>query len=477
MKKIIVLVVFLFASTELYSQNLEDGLRMTRRENGVSARSNALGMSFRGINDDGTALYFNPAGLFLVPTSEIQAGMSVKYLKSNIDYLGNDFTNDRSSQYLSNLSFAAPIGEGSNKITFGLGYFRDYSHNDLFNFSALNQNGSMIKTLSTDGDWVVSDLRLADFNNPTITPIDDSLQQNYSMRQNGNSSRFIVGLAFSIGEKASIGASYSLYSSNYSSFKKLDEIDVFNKYNNYDEENWSDVDFRELYHDLNISQNMVGHSGNIGIMVTPTEKSRLFASVDFPTVYNYEEDWSYMYESFFDNRPGYLVEDEGEFSYRVITPFRFNFGASYNILGITFSGAMTYVDATNLKFDESNETQVLSREDLNLYNDINTSIDERLASAKIDWGIGAEYKFLLFPMFLRASYSSYNTPYREGWRDLSTIKTLAVGAGFLVNKHIMLDVSLSNSDYDETSFLYQNQSFNNVRDLTNVIVGFSYRFD
>jgi len=53
---------------------------------------------------------------------------------------------------------------------------------------------------------------------------------------------------------------------------------------------------------------------------------------------------------------------------------------------------------------------------------------------------------------------------------------LAVGAGFLVGKNFMLDVSLSNRDYEETIFVYSNQSYLNVRDITNVIVGISYRF-
>ena len=54
--------------------------------------------------------------------------------------------------------------------------------------------------------------------------------------------------------------------------------------------------------------------------------------------------------------------------------------------------------------------------------------------------------------------------------------TKAVGAGVMIGKNIMVDVSLSNRDYDETTLVYSGQSYKNVRDITNVLVGFSYRF-
>ena len=104
MKKIILLIVFTFSSSPIFAQSLEDGLNLTRRENGISARSNALGMSFHGINDDGSSLYFNPAGMYLVPTGEIQAGVNVKYINSDIEFLDYGFKNDRSAQYLNNFT-------------------------------------------------------------------------------------------------------------------------------------------------------------------------------------------------------------------------------------------------------------------------------------------------------------------------------------------------------------------------------------
>ncbi len=476
MKKSILILIVLTSAMSLYSQTLEDGLRLTRKENGASARSNALGLSYQGINDDGAALYFNPAGLFLIPTSEIQMGVNVKYIKSYIDYLGNDFTNDRSNQNLSNFTFVAPLGDDENRMTFAIGYFRDFNYDDQLNFSAFNQNGSFIRNQSDNGNYLVSDLGLAPYDSPGLSPITNSLKQNYSLKLEGANSKFSMGLALSLGKKAALGFSYSLHTADYSNYRKLDEIDVHNKYNFNDSENFTDVDFNYLNSDVKFSQNITGHTGTVGFMLTPTENSRAFISVDLPTFYMFEDTYKEEYYVNFDNNENSSLTNNGKISYNVATPFRFNFGASYNIIGITVSGAMSYMDMTNLKFSEPRNSQVVTG-DRDFFDNINQTIDERLASAKIDWGIGAEYKFPLYPVFLRASYSSKNTPYREGFRDLSTIKTLAVGAGFLVSDKIMLDASLSNSKFDETYFAYSNQAYFIDRNNTNVFIGFSYRFN
>lgn len=476
MRKSILIIFILSSAFSLYSQNLEEGLRLTRRDNGVSARSNALGMSYQGINDDGAALYFNPAGLFLVPVSEIQVGANVKYIKSYIDYIGNDYTNDRSNQNLSNFTFVAPLTYDESKITLAIGYFRDYNFDDQLNFSTFNPNGSFIKSMANNGNFLVSDLGLSPINNPELSPINDSLQQNYSLKLEGANSRFSMGLALALGKKAAIGFSYSLFSSDYSNYRKLDEIDVNNKYNFNDSEGFTNVDFSYMNSDVKYSQNITGHTGTVGFMLTPTEKSRVFISVDLPTLYMIEDTYSDDFYVKFDNGDNSSLTNNSKISYNVTTSFKFNFGASYNIVGITVSGAMSYMDMTNLKFTEPDDTRVITGS-INFFNDINQTIDERLASAKIDWGLGAEYKFPLYPVFLRASYSSNNTPYREGFRDLSTIKTLAVGAGFLVSDKIMLDASLSNSRFDETYFAYSNQPYFIERNNTNVFIGFSYRFN
>jgi hypothetical protein len=479
MKKILLLIILIFSSNVILAQVLEDGLNLTRRENGISARSNALGMSFHGINDDGSSLYFNPAGLYLVPTGEIQAGVNVKYINSDIRFIDERFKNDRSSQYLNNFTYVVPFENNDKKFTFGIGYFRDFDFRDLINFSAFNPNNSLIGSYAARNDEAISGVGLAPEDSPFLSPVSDSLQQNYSLRNQGNNSRFTMGMAFSLGEKAAIGASYSLHSSNFSSFRKLDEFDIYNKYNFFDSENWTDVDLSSMYSDLEISQSIVGHTGSIGLVVTPTKKTRAFLSVDLPTRYNFTENWRESMDVYYDDGDFAKFSDEGETHYTVVTPTRFNFGISQNIMGFTISGALTYMDMTNLNFRQRETFHRVSLSQREIDN-INSSIDERLASAKIDWGVGVEYKFPLYPIFLRGSYSSYNTPYRQGWVDLSTIKTLAVGAGFLVGKHIMLDVSLSNSDFDRTNFMYSSpgveQSYIMFRNVTNVTAGFSYRF-
>lgn len=461
MRKVLIITSFLI-SYIANAQNIEDGLRLTQSENGISPRSNALGMSYYGINDDGAALYYNPAGMQLVPATEIQAGLAVKYLNSDINYLSKGFTNDRSDQYLSNFTFVAPFESEGKKYVIGFGYFNDKSFYDFNNFSIFNGKSSFIAANSKKP--FMNDLALSNQNG--FTPINDSLQQNYSLLQDGSNSRFTGGFSFSLNKIFSLGVSLSGFSTDYSYNRKVDEIDALNKYQTFDATNWSDVDFKSIYYTEKLSQDISGITGSIGLVATPTEKTRVFLSVDLPNVYTIKEKWNLNAVSDFDNQDYVNVKDNGESKYTVITPTKFNLGVSYNIVGLTISGAMSYMDMSNLKFTSSD----------NFTDELNEIVPERLASAKIDWGFGAEYQLPFYPIFLRASYSSHNTPYRQGFIDLGTMTTKAVGAGVMVGKNIMVDVSLSNRDYDKTTFVYSGQSYLNVRDITNVLVGFSYRF-
>lgn len=461
MKNIFIIASF-FLCYIANAQFIDDGLRLTQSENGISPRSNALGISYYGINDDGAALYYNPAGMQLVPTTEIQAGLAVKYLNSDINYLSKNFTNDRSDQYLSNFTFVAPFESEGKKYVIGFGYFNDKSFYDYNNFSTFNGKNSFIAANSKQ--QFMQDLALS--NKDGITPLQDSLQQNYSLLQDGSNSRFTGGFSFSLNKTFSFGFSISGFSTDYSYTKKLDELDAINKYQINDATSWTDVDFKSLYYTEKLSQDISGFTGTIGIMATPTESSRVFLSVDLPNIYTIKEKWNLNATSDFDNQDYVDVKSNGESKYTVITPTKFNLGVSYNFVGLTLSGAMSYMDMSNLKFTSSD----------NFTDDLNEIVPERLASAKIDWGVGAEYQLPFYPVFLRASYSSHNTPYRQGFIDLGTMITKAVGAGVMIGKNIMVDVSLSNRDYDETTLVYSGQSYKNVRDITNVLVGFSYRF-
>ena len=47
----------------LRAQNVEDAIRLSQFNGIYSARTAGLGIAFHGISDDGTAMYYNPAGL------------------------------------------------------------------------------------------------------------------------------------------------------------------------------------------------------------------------------------------------------------------------------------------------------------------------------------------------------------------------------------------------------------------------------
>ena len=69
-----------FQSAE--AQFIEDALRFINPNSAPTARVGALGHSYFGFSDDASAVLTNPAGLTLIPTSEL--GVGFNYNRSNV---------------------------------------------------------------------------------------------------------------------------------------------------------------------------------------------------------------------------------------------------------------------------------------------------------------------------------------------------------------------------------------------------------
>src|SRR5258708_1085372 len=95
MKKIILLLIALIAiSNNSQAQLIEDAVRYTNPDAPISPRVGALGVSYFGISDDGSAIFYNPAGLQFIKKSEVSAGFGVTNTELNSSY---GYYNDNNS--------------------------------------------------------------------------------------------------------------------------------------------------------------------------------------------------------------------------------------------------------------------------------------------------------------------------------------------------------------------------------------------
>lgn len=467
------LIILIFLSVNLsLPQGLLDGVRLVQRQNGVDARSTALGISYQGLIDNGSALYFNPAGLSLVPSQEVSLGLGVLVAHNDNIYLGNSLSSDYSSEYIKNATIVLPFGDSESNFTFAFGYFNDNDYELTTTLSGFNQRNSFIGFLVDNGNEVPTRLEIGGGENGNFfTPIRDSVQQDLRLFESGNVDRITLGFSFDLSEMVAIGFSGAARLGEFNESFFLDEFDRENIYSNL-EEDYSNVDFRLMQFENRIRQEFQSVTGTIGIIAKLTKNSRFNFALDLPEFtsvqYGFREDAYAEFDNgdksdyFFPANPNQYQELE----YEVIMPMKFRMGYSINLLGLTATIGAEYTDLNNMEF----QSTLPSIEDLNF------GIPEELG-AQFTWGFGAEYRLPIYPLFLRASYSEMTNPWVNSALDLGAARNVGVGGGLLLGKNIMIDVTYAVRLWNEGRYLYGNENpYRMEHTISNFVIGLNYRY-
>jgi hypothetical protein len=469
MKKIILLT--LAVGYLAFGQGIADGVRLSKTKQGLDARSAALGISYQGLVDNSAALYFNPAGLSLIPSSEIGFGINVLVGHNDNLYLGETRSSDYSNETIQNATIVVPFNDSDNNFTFAFGYFNDNDYELISNLEAFNTNNTYISYLAGQGDVIPYEHYLANENN--VTPIQDSLLQNLDLFEEGNINRITAGFSFDLNEKISFGFSGAARVGDFSQSFFLTEFDRDNIYNAFSEDQ-STSDMTEFRYERRINQSFQAVTGTLGILAKPTENSRLSFSLDLPQYVSVEDNAQYSSFSTHEIREPSQIryfDPEGDnyitYEYEVILPMKFRIGYSINLLGLTASVGAEYTDLNNLEFQSTAP----------FIEDYNVRIPDQLG-AEFSWGMGLEYKIPFYPAFVRASYGETTNPWVDGRVDLGSARNAGVGGGLLLGDNFMLDVAYNVSLFDEGRFLYNEtaQPFQLVNTVSNFVIGITYRY-
>lgn len=468
MKKIIVILVLFVLSA--FPQGIADGVRLSKTQIGLDARSAALGISFQGLVDNSAALHFNPAGLSLIPSSELSFGVDVIAGHNDNVYLGNSVSSDFSSEGVQNAALVVPFKRSSNNLTFAFGYFNDNDFEYISNLRGVNNNNSYIDFLANRNDVIPSELFLANENN--FTPIQDSVGQELRLFEEGNINRIVAGISLDINEKISIGFSGSARFGDFSQRFFLTERDYYSIYNQFSEDQTT-VDWRNFTFERRINQSFQAVAATIGIVAKPTENSRLSFAFDVPQYVSVEDNARYDSYSEFDNGDAFAYSEPGNQNetftteYDIILPMKFRLGYSINLMGLTATVGAEYTDLNNLEFRSTQP----------FIEDYNILIPETLG-AEFSWGMGIEWAIPVYPAFVRASYGETTNPWVDGRIDLGSTTNVGVGGGLLLGDNFMLDVTYNVLVQEVGRFLYNDiaQPFSLENTISNFVIGVTYRY-
>jgi len=128
-----------------HAQFLEDGLRFGDRNSILTARAAGLGVGYAGVADDFAALYTNPAGLTLVPSTEITFGAQWLNNRVTANFAGSSTPSDMAGLSFSHIGVVIPSRSRTGGFAFAFGLHREADFAERTTFAGFNPASSQVQ--------------------------------------------------------------------------------------------------------------------------------------------------------------------------------------------------------------------------------------------------------------------------------------------------------------------------------------------
>ncbi len=371
---------------------------------GVSARAAGLGYAYGAVAEDGSAIWFNPAGLAQIRKMELSGGLlyesqdrttGFETETDGFDGTGFSSTSTSISQTPpTQLTFAYPFPTYRGSLVLGFGYQR-------------------LVPLSSDY------LRTGDIEASTNGAA--GIRETESYYESGSIDFWTFGLGGDISQKLSLGGSLSFMSG-----ETEQEFTIARKRflpNGSTDVNGSDEVFESQ--DLR-NADISGWTFSVGVLGKPSDKTRIGVTLFGPEDYDFE---GYASSRFEDQEK--IDRQDFNFIDQVTLPISLLFSAAYTPNNFLITGDVRWTDWTQIDF----EGPIRDVDRQNAYR------------STADFSIGAEYQFSGTPARVRAGFSSQPIPYKLMPTDVDF--TFVPDDG---NSQTTDDASYYTRTYDEARF-------------------------
>ena len=454
--------LLLLTSFSASAQNEMDALRYSFSEPGGTARFSSMGGAFGALGGDFSSLSINPAGLGVFRSSEITITPSLGYQASETKFLGQMEDEMKYNFDLNNIGVvfsiptSAKTGEGGWQfVNLAFGMNRHTNFNNRWVARGFNNTSSLMTSFLEQARREGSVENLNDFNtglawDTYLLDMDDGVffvdmpDGQVSQRMTVNNSGYIREFVASVGANYNdifyIGASVGLPSVSYSFKSIFEETDTRNV-SSY---------FKSLTYTDNFSTSGTGFNFKFGGIIRIQNYVRLGATIHTPTFFNLTDKYDTSIRSDLNLDPEsypdytdaakFAQSPKGEFKYELNTPLK-----AIGSLGLLFGTT----GLISLDYEYIDYTKARLRSDDYSFSDENTAIKQSL-NAQHNIRLGGEVR--INPLFLRAGYGLYSSPYQEGIND-GKRNILSAGIG-IRERYYSLDFSYSYGFYSEDYALY-----------------------
>ncbi len=432
MKTIIKLLLTLaFTVPALVAQTPQEAIYFMYDEDGVGIKAQSMGNAFVGVANDYSAIYWNPAGLTQLESSEISGSLYHLKFNNEATYVGSTIFDERDFTKLQSLGLAYkfPTNRGSLVLAFGYNRFKNFD--EYLYFSGFSQD-------SIDLGFDLED----DDGNTDYYPYGTDVLRTEDIHQDGYLGAWSVGGGVQLSPKFALGVTVDFFSGKSQYMMNFFQDDIDNLYNQYP----GDYESYELHN--KILSDFSGWGIKVGSLLHLSDDLRVGVTVDFPRSLIVHETYSASDALVFDD--GYTSEAElssGEWEYVVKYPFKFSGGAALDMGPFTFAGSFEYRDWTQVEF-EIPKGRGLSSDYESLLDDNRFFAEDFRAT--FGWSAGGEFRLPGTGLHLRAGYRILPSPLVYADQILDR-KYISAGLGYYLDKNIIFNFSYTRGNWKKFS--------------------------
>lgn len=440
------------------AQNYVDALRYSDFDILGSARTVGVSGSLGSLGTDFAVISTNPAGIALNRRSEFS--FTPGFVSTNIKSLLNESDGVEQKERVGKpvfnsfgaIIYSEPRNLKWSTMNFGIGFNRlaDFNRTTYFEGRTRGSIVDRFLELANSGDGLDPFESQVASDASAIYLLDDPNDNNYyhdfglnedalifknqTITETGSINELSLALAGNYSEKVMIGMALGLPFINYQQEKVYEEVDTEDEVPFFD-----NLEYRET-----LTTTGTGINLKLGIIGRLSQEVRIGAAIHTPTAYNLSDNFTtsmdYFYTDSGNSNNGFGESPEGNFTYRISTPWRFI--GSLGILAGQYgfiSGEVEYQNFTNakIKLDNFSEDE----------RGINDGIARELSSA-LRIRLGGEFAYDIFRV--RAGVGLKQSPYAN---DDAFDYQYSAGAGIRLQS-FYADIAFRFDDTKETYIPY-----------------------
>jgi long-subunit fatty acid transport protein len=470
-------LTFFMVAGDAQAQTADDGLRISERDPAVGARMAGMaGAGGIGGTADLGALFTNPAGLGYFDRSEFSGSLNAFHTSNDALFITPNFSGsvdrDIREMRLGNLAYAyrVPTQRGALVIAAGLNQVRDFGRSSRFmgpnvnssitdvfmpaaaDFEVREDDEGFYPHFFRDLSALAYEAGAIEFlfeNVGTGAPLFDQavfpgtrIEQTGDVFEEGRMSELNFGGAVEAAENIMVGLSVNVLFGSYRFNSVFYEEDLAGDNEDYvvivNDDVLRGLDILRYEQGVESEVGGVNLRGGVSARVSP--EFRVGFTLETPTVQRISEVYWQEMETTFLEGGSLFSSREGDYDYRLTTPWKLGAGAVYETADFQIGVDAEYIDWSQMRFG----TDLASDEAY--FDRLNRDIRD-LYDPVINVRVGGEYR--LGALALRAGAGFYPDPRRDQDEVDRTRTYLAAGLGYMVNDQFALNAGWTGESFSD----------------------------